>query len=61
MFCVCYCYVALPHDAVGWSAACDCGISIVVLTCSLLFFWGGGGEFGTSCVLMDACLLIPPK
>ena len=26
-----YCYykysVALPHDAVGWSAVCDCGIS----------------------------------
>ena len=22
-----YCSVALPHDAVGWSAVCDCGIS----------------------------------
>ena len=25
--CYCYCRVALPHDAVGWSAVCDCGIS----------------------------------
>ena len=23
----CYCSVALPHGAVGWSALCDCGIS----------------------------------
>ena len=23
----CKCSVALPHDAVGWSAVCDCGIS----------------------------------
>ena len=22
----CYSYVALPHGAVGWSAACDCVI-----------------------------------
>ena len=22
----CECSVALPHDAVGWSAVCDCGI-----------------------------------
>ena len=21
------CSVTLPHDAVGWSAVCDCGIS----------------------------------
>ena len=21
-----WCLVALPHDAVGWSAVCDCGI-----------------------------------
>ena len=21
------CYMALPYDAVGWSARCDCGIS----------------------------------
>ena len=26
--CYCKCYVALPHDAVGWSAVCDCGISL---------------------------------
>ena len=25
--CECYCSVALPHGAVGWSAVCDCGIS----------------------------------
>ena len=25
--CVCYCSVALPRGAVGWSALCDCGIS----------------------------------
>ena len=23
--CDCKCSVALPHNAVGWSAACDCG------------------------------------
>ena len=27
MSCDCYCSVALPHAAVGWSAVCDCGIS----------------------------------
>ena len=21
------CYMALPHDVVGWSAVCGCGIS----------------------------------
>ena len=26
MYCNCYCSVALPHGAVGWSAVCDCGI-----------------------------------
>ena len=25
--CDCYCSVALPHGAVGWSAVCGCGIS----------------------------------
>ena len=25
--CGCYCSVALPHCAEGWSAVCDCGIS----------------------------------
>ena len=25
--CDCYCFVALPYSAVGWSAMCDCGIS----------------------------------
>ena len=24
--CDCYCSVAIPHGAVGWSAVCDCGI-----------------------------------
>ena len=24
----CYCFVALIQDAVGWSAVCDCGISL---------------------------------
>ena len=24
--CGCYCSVALPHGAVGWSAVCECGI-----------------------------------
>ena len=23
----CKCSVALPHDAVGWSVVCNCGIS----------------------------------
>ena len=27
MSCYCYCSVALPHGAMGWSAVCDCGIS----------------------------------
>ena len=27
MSCDCMCSVALPHDAVGLSAVCDCGIS----------------------------------
>ena len=27
MSCYCKCFVALPHDAVGRSAVCDCGIS----------------------------------
>ena len=26
MYCYFKCSVALPHDAVGWSAMCDCGI-----------------------------------
>ena len=25
--CYCKCFVAVPHDAVGWSAVCDCGMS----------------------------------
>ena len=25
--CDCYCSVALPCGAMGWSAVCDCGIS----------------------------------
>ena len=35
MSCFCYCSVALPHGAMGWSAVCDCGIS---LSYSLAFF-----------------------
>ena len=27
MYCYCKCSVAFPHDAVGWSAVFDCGIS----------------------------------
>ena len=27
IYCYCKCSVALPYDAVGWSAVCDCGIS----------------------------------
>ena len=27
MSCYCKCSVTLPHDAVGWSAVCACGIS----------------------------------
>ena len=27
MSCFCYCSVVLPHDAVGWSTVCHCGIS----------------------------------
>ena len=25
--CDCWCSVNLPHDAMGWSAVCGCGIS----------------------------------
>ena len=32
--CRCMLYVSLPHDAVGWSAVCDWGIS---WSCSLTF------------------------
>ena len=28
MSCYCKCPGALPHGAVGWSAACDCGITL---------------------------------
>ena len=28
MSCDCYCSVTLPQEAVGWSAVCDCGISL---------------------------------
>ena len=34
--CDCYCYVALPPDALGWSAVCDVAFFLVVL-CSLTF------------------------
>ena len=27
MYCYYKFYVALPHDTMGWSAVCDCGIS----------------------------------
>ena len=27
MSCFCYCSVAFPHGAMGWSALCDCGSS----------------------------------
>ena len=27
VFCDCKCSVALPHDAMGWSAVCVCGVS----------------------------------
>ena len=27
MSCYCFCFVALPHGAMGCSAVCDCGIS----------------------------------
>ena len=28
MFCYCKCSVAFPHGAMGWSAVCDCGVSL---------------------------------
>ena len=36
VFCDCYCSVALSYGVVGWSAVCDCGIS---LSYSLAFLW----------------------
>ena len=39
MACDCYCSVAHPHDAVGWSAVCDCDIFLSYsLFCRLLAF-----------------------
>ena len=35
MACYRKCFVSLPHGAVGWSAVCDCGMS---LSYSFLFF-----------------------
>ena len=32
MYCYYKCSVALPHGAMGWSAVCDCGISLIILT-----------------------------
>ena len=29
MLCDCYCSMALLHGAMGWSAMCDCGISVI--------------------------------
>ena len=31
------CSVALPHSAVGWSAVCDCGIFLIILTSFLCY------------------------
>ena len=38
MYCYCKCSLALLHGAVGWSAVCDCGIS---LSYSLTFLLHG--------------------
>ena len=41
----CYCSIAFPHGAVGWSAVHDCGISwsdsliILVLSCNGLYIF----------------------
>ena len=32
MSCYCKCSVTLPHGALGLSAVCDCGISLIILT-----------------------------
>ena len=32
MSCCCKCPVTLPHGAVGWSAACDFGFFLIMLT-----------------------------
>ena len=32
MYCYCNCSVALPHGTVGWSAVCDCGFFLIILT-----------------------------
>ena len=31
----CDCYCSLPHDAMGWSAVCDCVCFCIMLTYSL--------------------------
>ena len=47
MYCYCKYFVALPHDAVGWSAVCDFGIS---RSYSLTFFFYTIYTGMTSCV-----------
>ena len=43
-----YCSVALPHDAVGWSALCECGITCFSVTVKCILY---GLAFGFSNIL----------
>ena len=53
-FVFCYCSVALPCGAVGWSAVCGCGIS---LSYSLAFFQQTSLNIFSACALPDKSLL----
>ena len=46
----CYCFIAFPHGAMGWSAVHDCGISWSDLLIILVWF-----------CLFDLILYVPSK
>ena len=48
------CLVALPHDAVGWSAVCDCGISLSYSLFYPMYVYQSGRQ-GESSSLMVEC------
>ena len=46
MSCYCKCLVALPHGVVGWSAVCDCGISLTRLGKGIVLLTIFANKFG---------------
>ena len=47
MSCDSQCSVARPHGAVGWSAMCNFGIFLIILTCFFSLY------LGDNCTLPD--------